>query len=88
MALAGRLLVMHPVLSSVPIRLSASTISGRRSPDQQRQDVLASNLRAERERFGREQLIEGFKIHFRALEFRPGIFQMIARVGAPDNIGG
>src|SRR5258707_13326459 len=33
MALAGRLLVMQPVLQLALTRLSASTISGRRSPD-------------------------------------------------------
>src|SRR6267154_3253290 len=32
-ALAGRLLVMQPVLNLVLMRFSASTISGRRSPD-------------------------------------------------------
>ena len=44
---------------------------------EQRQNLFASNLRTERQRFGREQLIECFKVDLGALEFRPGILQMI-----------
>ena len=55
---------------------------------QQRQDVLAPDLGAERERFSREQLVKGFEVHFGALEFRPGILPMIVGIGAPDDIGG
>ncbi len=55
---------------------------------QQRQDVLASNLRAQRQRFRREQPVEGLDVHFGAFEFCPGILPMVGGVGAPDNIGG
>jgi hypothetical protein len=44
-------------------------------------------LRAQRQRFRREQLIERLDVDFGALEFRPGIFPMVARIGAPDDIG-
>src|SRR3982074_2184754 len=40
MALAGRLLVMQPVLQLAPTRFSASTISGRSSPARSRRSPL------------------------------------------------
>ena len=55
---------------------------------QQRQHVLAANRRAQCQRFGREQFVEGFDVDFGALEFGPGVFQMIGGVGAPDDVGG
>ena len=86
-ALAGRLLVMQPVLNRLdaPERLDHL---GPQVSRQQRQHVLAADLGAERQRFGGEQPVEGFDIHFGALEFRPGILPMIGGIGAPDDIGG
>ena len=55
---------------------------------QQRQHLAPANLGAERQRFRREQLIERLDIDLGALEFRPGIFQVIGGVGAPDDVGG
>ena len=55
---------------------------------EQRQYILAADLRAQRHRFRGEQPIEGLDIDFGALEFRPGVFQMIGGVGAPDDVGG
>jgi hypothetical protein len=43
-------------------------------PRQQRQHVAASYLNAERARFGGKQLVKGFGIDFRSLEFGPCVF--------------
>ncbi len=51
------------------------------------QNVLAANLCAQRQRFDREQFVEGFDIDLGAFELRPGVFQMVGGVGAPDDIG-
>ena len=79
---------MQPVLSrclDAPQRLDHL---GPQISRQQRQDVLAADLRAQRQRFGGEQPVEGLNVDLGALEFRPGIFVVIVGVGAPDDIGG
>jgi hypothetical protein len=52
------------------MRLSASTISGRKSP------------------CSSEQLVEAVNIDLGALEFRPGVFEVIGGVGAADDVDG
>ena len=54
---------------------------------EQGQHLPASHLGAKRTRFCGEQGIERVNVHFRTLEFRPGVFQVIGGVGAPDNAG-
>ncbi len=79
---------MQPVLSLVLMPLERFHHLRPQIPRKQRQYVLASNFRAERPRFRREQPVEGFDVDFGPLEFRPGILQMIGGIGAPDDIGG
>ena len=68
---------MQPVLNCAFTRRECLDHLGPQIPRQQRQDVLAANLGAERQRFRGEQLIEGFDVHLGALEFRPGILVMV-----------
>ncbi len=79
MALAGRLLVMQPVLNLAAVRRSASTISGRSLPTTAA-GLLTADLRAQLQRFRREQFIECLDIDFGALELRPGIFPVVVGV--------
>src|SRR2546423_3415568 len=46
------------------------------------------HFRAERKRFRGEQCVEGVDVDLGALEFRPGVFQMVGSIGAPDDIDG
>ncbi len=78
---------MQPVLSLAFTRSQRFHHLGPQIARQQRQHVLAPDLRAERARFGREQFVEGVDVDFGALEFRPGVFQMIGGVGAADDVG-
>ena len=87
-ALAGRLLVMQPVLNLALTRVSASTISGRRSPDSSGNTSRPRTSAPSAQQFRGEQLIEGLDVDLGALEFRPGVFEMIGGIGAPDDIGG
>ena len=79
---------MQPVLNLALMRLSASTISGRRSPCSSGSTSLPRTSAPSARRFGGEQLVEGLDIDLGALEFRPGVFQMIGGVGAADDVGG
>src|SRR5581483_12224814 len=54
----------------------------------QRQDILAPDLGAQRERFLRKQSVEGLDVHLGAFELRPGILEMVDGVGASNDIGG
>ncbi len=87
MALAGRLLVMQPVLNRFLYAAQRLDHFGPQIARQQRQHVLAAHLGAQRQRFRREQLVEGLDIQFGALELGPGILVMIDGVGAPDDVG-
>ena len=79
---------MQPVLNLRLHALERLDHFGPQIARQQRQHVLAANLGAQRQRFGREQFVEGFDVDFGALELRPGVFQMVGGVGAPDDVGG
>ena len=87
-ALAGRLLVMQPVLNLALIRLQRLDHFGPQIALQERQHVAAAHLGAERQRLRGKELVEGLDVDFGAFEFRPGVFQMIGGVGAADDVGG
>src|SRR2546421_8726223 len=86
---AGRKIMRHaPGLELGPDNLQLFDHLRPKISCEQRQNLFASNLRTERQRFGREQLIECFKVDLGALEFRPGILQMIGGISAPNDIKG
>ncbi len=88
MALAGRLLVMQPVLNLCLDALQRLDHLGAQIALKQRQHLAAAHFGAERARFLREQMIERVDVDLGALELGPGVFQMIGGVGAPDDVDG
>jgi len=81
---------MQPVLNLALMRLSASTISGRRSPESNGNTSLPrTSARAPSIRVANSaSRLDSLDIRTSStLEFRPGVFQMIGGVGAPDDVG-
>ena len=79
---------MQPVLNFGLDALERLDHFGTQIALQQGQHVLAAHLGAERAGFGREQRVEGIDIDLGALEFRPGVLEMIGGIGAADDVDG
>ena len=65
-------------------RRTASTISGRRSPREEREHVRAGHRVARRQRLRLEQLAEAGHVDLVALEAGPGVVVGVAGVDGPE----
>src|ERR1041384_1624827 len=89
MLLAGRVLGVEPGLNFGFPSFSAAIISRPRPPRRGRRAPRArAPAGAAPPRLGGEQFVERVEVDLGALELRPGVLEMVRRIGAADDVDG